>query len=61
MNRQDDPEHVYGLAWDWILEAAESVLEDDTNERDVPQELFDEVIAAAFEIFTNPGTMMRFL
>lgn len=61
MNRVDDPGYFYGSAWAWILQAAESVLEDDTNEDDLPEDEYNEILAACFDIFRDAETYARYL
>lgn len=56
-----DRENVYAVAWDWVLNSAMQVLEDDTNEDGLPEEFYDAVIRACFDIITNPSTTARFL
>lgn len=56
-----EKEDVYPVAWDWLLNMAMQVLEDDTNEDGLPEDYYDAVIEACWDIIMNPSTTARFL
>lgn len=61
MNSEFDKEDIYPVAWDWVMESAASVLEDDTNEDGLPEDYYNAVMEACWDIINNPGTTARFL